>query len=72
MRAQVKPGGSPLVAGGVDAALSHDDIVSLTYEVRGFSEALAKLKLVFLPDDPGEWFASREMTRHPDRGDTGV
>ncbi len=45
---------SPLAVEAVDAALNHEDIVSLTYEVRGFSEALAKLKTVFIADEPGK------------------
>ena len=47
---QVKP--SPLTE-SLDAALNHDDIISLTYDVRSFSEALAKLKTVFSGEDEG-------------------
>ena len=43
---------SPL-ADSLDTALNHDDIVSLTYDVRSFSEALAKLKTVFSGEDEG-------------------
>ena len=37
----------------LDTALNHDDIVSLTYDVRSFSEALAKLKTVFGGENEG-------------------
>ena len=47
---QVKP--SPLTE-SLDTALNHDDIISLTYDVRSFSEALAKLKTVFSGEDEG-------------------
>ena len=51
---------SPL-ADSLDTALNHDDIVSLTYDVRSFSEALAKLKTVFSGEDEGTIQGSEKL-----------
>ncbi len=43
------------VTGDLESHLDHEDIISLTHDVRNFSEALAKLKSVFSFEDNGEF-----------------